>query len=257
MKLNYSIFLFLVTSSISAFGFDFFPFSEKSNSNFSFYQMDKSGNFFINGRDVLPGDKIVFETGEFVFFKESLGFGGHSLVFEDDLGRAVRLTREFRRDEVDPSVDGFARSMALINQYLKPEFSVRLLDNQPESENVVFVERIQIQMRLREFLNQDLGGLQAFKYDKLITFLNSFRKFSRLSDFKPYQIGWVKERGWVLFDIGNKVELASSENEQLSARKLLSLWDIFVPEEVYEKLIKDMDRSYHNSLKVASCRSIL
>jgi len=257
MRLRNLVFLSFFLLTNFSYSLDHFPFSD-DHSDFSLpYYVNARNELLVVNNVVQAGDQIFFETGESVIFKKVLGEGRNTIIFEDSLGRAVRMNTDFQNTNRVIMFEGYRKSMSVINLTLDESRSVRVLQEQPKSQHILFVEMIEIELNAEEFLRAP--DRRSAKYHSLLDFINSFRVFSVLGEFAPFQIGWVEKRGWVLFDIGEDAIVAESEQFQSITEELLHEWRGVLPGYIIEDLERDLHAKFMQSQFRAplSCNNIL
>jgi len=252
-----SITLILISSLV--FGLDHYPFPDDYQGVQPPYHVDIEKNFLINGTKVNEGDRLILETGEVLFFKRILDKSTNTIIFEDSSGRAIRMNIDYRKEGKRLTFKAYKSSMLLVNQYLPRRFSTEVLSDQLRSENVLIVEKIDISILAVDFLSSAQFSREDPRYMSFINFVNSFRVFSIIDDFHPYQIGWVENRGWVLFDVGVRVDL-SSDQISISTRQLTHEWEYHIPKNVFDELTNDLNNNLKPSdisITQVQCRSVL
>ncbi len=264
MKFKSIILIIYICVLPYTFAADHKPFGIENRSfNFPYMVDEESREFFIGGKPVLGNDRIIFDTGESVIFKHLLGFGDNTIIFEDLYGRAIRIPKtighgdDFTSGAIKYMFDGYRQAMSNINYAVAPSRSVKVYQEAFESENVIAVERIEIEETLDTYLSDIHLNRSDQKYSDLLTFLNDFRIFKYIHEFLPFQIGWVKNRGWVLFDIGASALLNPKGVRSTKLDVLLQFWEDNISESVLLRLREDFEKLFGYYESAVSCRQIL
>ncbi len=220
-----------------------------------FVSGDKKLSIF--GVEVQPGDRIFFDTGESVIFQRGLGAGGNTALFEDTLGRVVRLGLNPGDWDTRAATLRYGDALRDLNRLMNKDFVVQMSPQQPQSEYVHFVEPLEIEVLLEDYLNSDTIDRNSLQYWHLLEFFEEISRFQFIGDFAPFQVGWVPERGWVLFDFDTPIRAHSGENRS-SLNEIFYQWDpiedwtVYVPNRALQTLIKDFD--VYSAYRANSCQ---
>lgn len=191
----------------------------------------------LNGESINFGDYVLIAPSKIIQFSRVLGAGQRTLVFEDENGRAYRLNRstgpKFRL-----AFDGFLQTHRKLKALLPSKRLVDLVQGAPLGRDLVEVENLKISFLLSDYLN--LGAKRFAEADEdLVNFLVDFKEVGALSDFHSRQIGWVQNRGWVLFDLGVMVLL----------KPLRADYDLLVHTREWVVGVNDFDDGYLQELE--------
>lgn len=216
------------------------------------------GNLYVGKMRVMPGDELVLDTGEVIYFQRYLGSGSNTIVILDESFAAIRLTQLNDRLAMNVFV-GFFETQMFLKTHLQEENLVQILDYQHQSMHAIRVEWLPIEDNLLDYLHSHFDKTQL-KFKQLIDFLHQFKGISFLGDFTPEQVGYVYGRGWVIFDFGTRIGFDKSA----PATQVIDQHDFrgAIPHDVFELLnheliIKDMNVHDLTYTTAASCMVFL
>jgi hypothetical protein len=195
------------------------PFGQNASADFFAPQL------YIDGKTVLPGAEFLLETGESFVFRELLGAGFHTIVIRDMDNRVIRLARHIDVRTMEMHLH-FMEAALLLSSVVDPRHIVQLGPDPFRSHYVTSVELLAIEMTLDEYLDQQPRQGDP-RYQQLLEFFDAFHRVRRLgNDFLPKQIGYVANRGWVLFDFGAGVEILRPKDPSNRPLNLINHWSM-------------------------------
>ncbi len=167
------------------------------------YYVDKNPEegLYVDGRIIKNGDTLIFDTGESVVFKKYLGSGQNTIIFLDSLNRAFRLTQFIDERSIQMFV-GYLETQLILSKHLPAKNLVQLDPKyQTQSDRVIVTEWLPIEGLLSHYFDPNVV-MSEKKFKALVDFFETFRGIYSVGDLSAHQIGYVHNRGWVLFDFG-------------------------------------------------------
>lgn len=164
-----------------------------------------------------PGDELAFSNGRRFVFEGSLGQGNTTYVIAVDGGsRALRLPISPQLDRVSMAelVNGEFTSRFPAHEYLSSfVHGYRILSGanvpvvatfaaESDTYEYLLVEKLGLAFTLEELITGSVADRDAAAEarQQLVEFARKTWLFAEIGDFRANQLGWVKGRGWVLFD---------------------------------------------------------
>ncbi len=177
----------------------------------------------INGQHVSAGSRLILETGESFILREVLGAGYHTIVLRDIENRAIRLTRHIDQRSLEMQAY-YMEAALLLSSVVDPRYIVSLSSQQFQSHYVSVVELLAVEFTLDNYL-REARDTSDIRYRELLEFFSAFHRVQSLgSEFIPVQIGYVRNRGWVLMDYGPGVKLLKPNERSNRPLNLINHW---------------------------------
>lgn len=205
-----------------------------------------SYGLYVGDKKVKNGDVLLLENGERIAFQRLLGSGNFTIVLLDQEGRAVRLTQ---------FIDALSMQMheAFFESYLFLRSAVpkhRLANLEPKQYRSYYahvVEFLPVEQLLSDYLQAPLQKHDP-KFKDLVLFFKDLSRVNTLGDFAPFQIGYVHNRGWVLFDYGSGVDLNKNAQPRSTVLSLTAGWEhsYNVPKSLMHTLHQEVQKSINS-----------
>lgn len=233
---------------------------------YSVVRVEEDLVFKVRDQVVKRGDRLVFEDGSTVEFDHILGSGKNTIVFKVlDAQTAIRIPMSMESATLRMQTS-YLGAFETLNQHIDSRFLAKPMNAPLTSRYAVTVELLDLSFTLDEFIRSPKTLRWSQSYMDLLEFLLAFRGLKSADDFFDFQIGYVKGRGWVLFDYGlpEKYEFYP-EGGRVSTKDFL-VPHLFYFENTYnlrvvrwlENDLKVKERSESPLWKfIGSCRSLL
>jgi hypothetical protein len=176
---------------------------------------------------VRAGDLVQFSGGHSFVVDAILGSGSHTIVFSlrgadgRPTGKAIRVSTSagrhplLRQTTYADILSQFAKTSELLET--NGVLAVKVYREESRPSEFVVVEKLDIAFNYQHFLNGTGGAARLDAAERhralrdFVTFARSLAMFRTIGDQLPEQIGYVKGRGWVLFDYnGHGTSLANT-----------------------------------------------
>lgn len=208
------IFLGLLFFAHWALGATHFLFDSQGNAQ---YFLDDFSTMVpvlrVRGELVSSGDLLVLESGEQIPFQKIIGFGNHTIVVQSNSNTASRIPKNFEPQTLEV-FHGYRVTYNKLLEGIDKIFLANFLSVEVQSQYIHIVEKLQIDQLLDSFIFFG-EGRESQKYKDLIEFLWAFRDVVDENDMSFQQVGYVQDRGWVLFDYGTKVHMTTDHNSSV------------------------------------------
>lgn len=235
----------------------FSPYTAHMQLPYATQQSAQGATLYFAYKPVHKGDVIVLETGERIIFDHYIAQGGHSILIKDAAGDVIRMPILNTEASLEMNLS-FLGSQMILSQALSKQHIVQSLYPNFKSLYAVKVENLDLKILAGDFLKTP----RAFDSPMMIELADFLKDYSAVefnSDFHPWQLGYVPNRGWVLFDFGAEVRMVP-DGQKLPLRLSVRPWARWLNADVYRKLVSYLDDYERNSMRRSrglSCRQIL
>lgn len=205
-----------------------------------------SYGLYVGDKKVNNGDILLLESGERITFQRLLGSGNFTIVILDQEGRAIRLTQFI--DVLSMQMhEAFFESYLFLRSAVPTHRLANLDPKQYRSYYAHAVEFLPVELLLSDYL-QTMPQNHDPKFKDLILFFKDFARVNTVGDFAPFQIGYVHNRGWVLFDYGSGVDLNKTAQPRSTVLSLTAGWEhsYNVPKSLIHTLHQEVQKSIHS-----------
>lgn len=213
--------------------------------------------FVVNGRAVGAGDTLILDTGETFTFKKLLGAESKTIVILSENEEVIRIPLDTSQLFLQV-FKSYPESYRKLSQKMDQKYLVKVLPHQFSSKFSIKVEDLEIVHRLDFATYWEIIELDSQEYLELLEFIWVFRNLAESDDTSANQVGYVKGRGWVLFDYSMKMKW--SDKSPTSLKDLHFFHELFDLEslrdsQVYRKLAHDLSHRISEQTQ-SSCQRI-
>ncbi len=260
---RFLIWILLLSPNAFAHQQGHYLFSDEGKPNYVFDQSSQILSILeVSGvikslRPIEIGEKIILPSGISFEYLGVLNAGNNTVIVKTSGNRVVRLMQK----------PGLAAQRYLTDYYhvystllkvIPAKNIVRIFKRDSDRQaNGVFVEELFIDETLDVYLSRRVLRKNSEKFLELLEFVKGLQGIEMLNDFWPFQVGWVRGRGWVLFDWGDRVRVNFKTREDTSENWLEAWKHMSVRKANVELLQRELRRTRIEFKATYQCRGFL